>query len=419
MVNVASGLIHYNFGYIENISIENGLFHKTANHCGAIVTFNRSNFSSIKNSSNKCIVIGKERIGGIAGDNWYGETDNIINCANYGPVIGLGGSQIGGIVGWNAGQVYNCYNCGNVYSKGSQVGGIVGNCTGRVSENYSTYGTILNCYNTGTIKGTSNVGSIVGYLEGYMDNCYYLNNTTLKPYGSKSTASTTCYSGSNVASFDSNGNFTTTLTINNQECITLLDALNQGVHIVNDPECLNWVQGDDFPIFGTQKPVTVKTYTITFHFNDRTTDNTTTKTLTNADKLPMMDDCGWEVDGYEWLGWSLNSNGYGPLYKWDFPAYADGTTFDLYAIYELNNYYIRFSDIANVGATLFNEVNYTVNDDDFIVTFQEPTKEGYNFLYWKINSGTYAGTYYENNTLTIRKGTHENIYAYAYWEEAT
>lgn len=75
-------------------------------------------------------------------------------------------NQIAGIVANNYGFVVNCYSEVNVTGgsdsyAGNNVGGIVG-C------NYST-GNVVNCYNRGDIKGTTNVGGIVGYNKNEYD----------------------------------------------------------------------------------------------------------------------------------------------------------------------------------------------------------------------------------------------------------
>ena len=70
---------------------------------------------------------------------------------------------VGGVVGYNLyGTVTNCYNTGSVSGTNS-VGGVVG-------DNY--YGTLTNCFNTGSVSGDSNVGGVVGYFYGTVANCY-------------------------------------------------------------------------------------------------------------------------------------------------------------------------------------------------------------------------------------------------------
>ena len=55
------------------------------------------------------------------------------------------------------GTITNCYSTGSV-SGNKWVGGLVG------VNNY--YGTITNCYSTGSVSGKYNVGGLVGRMDG-------------------------------------------------------------------------------------------------------------------------------------------------------------------------------------------------------------------------------------------------------------
>ena len=65
-------------------------------------------------------------------------------------------------------KITNCYNSGSVTGSSQSVGGVCGYA--------GTYSRITNCYNTGTVKGGSNLaGSICGYNSGgTITNSYYL-----------------------------------------------------------------------------------------------------------------------------------------------------------------------------------------------------------------------------------------------------
>jgi hypothetical protein len=87
------------------------------------------------------------------------------------------GYYVGGLVGSNWGTITNCYSTGSVTGD-YYVGGLVGinsdtitNCyaTGSVSGEFyvsglvgQNYGTITNCYSTGSVSGYSGVGGLVG-----------------------------------------------------------------------------------------------------------------------------------------------------------------------------------------------------------------------------------------------------------------
>lgn len=76
---------------------------------------------------------------------------------------------VGGIVGRNGtGSVINCYNTGTVIGQ-NKIGGIAG---------YS-YSTIQNCYNTGAVTGDVNtVGGVTGHSEMVLENCYNSGTVT-------------------------------------------------------------------------------------------------------------------------------------------------------------------------------------------------------------------------------------------------
>ena len=76
----------------------------------------------------------------------------------------IGENRVGGIAGRNYGTISNCYSSGSVSGTGDYVGGMVG-------DNY--YGTVINCYSTGLVSGTWDyVGGLVGVNDGTVTNCY-------------------------------------------------------------------------------------------------------------------------------------------------------------------------------------------------------------------------------------------------------
>lgn len=93
-----------------------------------------------------CSFTGATYVGGIAGEVAAGAT--VENCTNYGSATAYG-IRVGGIAGvvtsTKTGKpaiVSGCLNAGYVRSNNSDVGGIVG---------YSSFGTVANCANTGTV----------------------------------------------------------------------------------------------------------------------------------------------------------------------------------------------------------------------------------------------------------------------------
>jgi len=79
-------------------------------------------------------------------------------------------SVVGGVCGRNAGTITNCYNSGTITGTSENVGGVCGGNEG---------GAITNCYNSGTITGTSeNVGGVCGRNDGTITNCYNTGDVT-------------------------------------------------------------------------------------------------------------------------------------------------------------------------------------------------------------------------------------------------
>ena len=100
----------------------------------------------------------RTRIGGLVGENEGGRIINSYAAANIqgretGRAIGY---HVGGLIGYNIGQIMNSYADGSVAANG-HVGGLVGNHAG---------GKIINSYATGSVKGNNDVGGLVG-LFGY------------------------------------------------------------------------------------------------------------------------------------------------------------------------------------------------------------------------------------------------------------
>ena len=87
-----------------------------------------------------------------------------------------GYDSVGGVVGCAyRGTVENCYNTGSV-SGSSYIGGVIGDAEG---------GTVTNCYNTGSVSGSSDsVGGVVGLTHSgsTVTNCYNTGSVSEKYY---------------------------------------------------------------------------------------------------------------------------------------------------------------------------------------------------------------------------------------------
>ena len=76
---------------------------------------------------------------------------------------------VGGVCGFNLGTVMNCYNAGTV-SGDSDVGGVCG--LSKTDDDGTNTAIVANCYNTGTVSGDGDVGGVCGSNDGTVTNCY-------------------------------------------------------------------------------------------------------------------------------------------------------------------------------------------------------------------------------------------------------
>jgi len=82
---------------------------------------------------------------------------------SYSTGAASGGGRVGGLVGDNEGTISDSYSTGSVSSTGSFVGALVG---------FNFLGTISDSYSTGAVSGGSDVGGLVGYNSGTISNSY-------------------------------------------------------------------------------------------------------------------------------------------------------------------------------------------------------------------------------------------------------
>jgi len=189
------GEFHSEFTYKENkesagnITIKECTFEGTLKGTGRYGAFGGI-ISEVDASDRGVLLVERCRTEGVINSSNYvssggimasaGNPQNTIrSCVNYAAVEG--GYYVGGIVGSNGARIEECYNGGSVLgtATGCPWGGITGQNNGG--------GTIINCYNAGTIKGGSfnYTGGITGHNYGTLENCYTIAN--LPYYGSGST----------------------------------------------------------------------------------------------------------------------------------------------------------------------------------------------------------------------------------------
>jgi hypothetical protein len=123
----------------------------------------------------------------------FSQTTNTVLITNLGCTnINISSSyNVGGMVGYNFGTIRNCYSSGTVngvVSDNFSIGGLVGNNTGLIENSYSVanvnggnqvgglvgenFENIYNCYSNGTVGGNSLVGGFVGNNDGYIYKSY-------------------------------------------------------------------------------------------------------------------------------------------------------------------------------------------------------------------------------------------------------
>ena len=108
-------------------------------------------------------ITGRNFVGGIAGYN----LGNMTSCYATGTVSGTI-NYAGGLAGFNHGSMSSCYATTSV-SGGAGAGGLVG----------FNNGNLLSCYATGTVTGTGDVGGLVGYnYYGSVTSCYATGDVT-------------------------------------------------------------------------------------------------------------------------------------------------------------------------------------------------------------------------------------------------
>lgn len=161
------------FGYtdinseISNLTVD-GIIIGTKNYTGGIVG---DCYGTVMNCRNLAEIRGFAYVGGVVGDleNKTGSPSSMQRCANYGSVTAASHSA-GGVVGridsLSGSAVSECYNTGSV-SGTTKVGGIVG-------DQYAYGCGIKDVYNIGTVTAsTGYAGGIIGnFRAGRLENAY-------------------------------------------------------------------------------------------------------------------------------------------------------------------------------------------------------------------------------------------------------
>lgn len=238
------------FGYIDGSTIKGVSVSQSTiigkEKIGGIVGYAKS--SRIYNCSNEVELISGSHVGGIAG---CIDASKIFNCCNRGKLSG--DDCVGGIVGRNGegSEIWNSYNKGSIREVWSSSGGIVGyNC-----------GEIVNCYNSGTIKLSNlnppflTVGGIAGYNHTgtYIVYCYYLKqapvNMEINLVGDLDWG--TCI---DCCTFNGSGELSETILCDGGQYASILkDALNYFILVHEDEDYNYWRTDMAWPDFVSEK----------------------------------------------------------------------------------------------------------------------------------------------------------------------
>lgn len=126
---------------------------------GIVAGINHGSVSMCRSSG---FVRGGQGCGGVVGANYFGE---ISKCYSHTTVEGE--LNTGGLAGYNNGKITISSSFSHVSSLGEYnryTGGLVGFQNGR--------GTVSNCYTRGSVNGNDAVGGLIGFNEGQVVNCY-------------------------------------------------------------------------------------------------------------------------------------------------------------------------------------------------------------------------------------------------------
>jgi hypothetical protein len=169
-----TGLIGVNKGTIQNLGIEGAEIHGGTAYSGILVG---NNYGKLYRCWSSGSVTGKERIGGLTGQNtngWIEECYSVASVTTTDHTSSASVFNVGGLAGSNDGTIINCYARGAVNGYGLEgVGGLYG-----YHELYTTQ--TINCYSTGLVTATNAERGGFCYQAGSqpITNCFYDRETS-------------------------------------------------------------------------------------------------------------------------------------------------------------------------------------------------------------------------------------------------
>ena len=462
---------------------------------GYVVGQSETNMATIKNvgiiDSN---IQGYNRIGGVVGYAYY---STITNCYNISSVSGSG-DYIGGIIGSGSPTITNCYNSG-VVSGWHDVGGIIGRASNAIITNchnigdiskrtsravtepdmlhgfggivgFAGYSTmIVNCYNTGTVSGSSNpVGGVVGqvYDGVIITNCYntgavgghngvsgVVGSVTSDSYSSIVTI-TNCYNTgavdgsyyvggvvgeagySTITNNYYGGNCTLSYGIGDSSSNT---GASKDENLIANAKSLSWYQDSskwssrypwDFvevwslvPSANDGYPI-LQGFSVNISYNSNYGENEViTEQVPSGQEIVIAGYDLFTRVGYEIAHWNTKPDGTGlNFYAGD--TYSEGAGLTLYAIWEAGIYSIILDANGGSGGTQEIWVKYgngfyansSATGNSITSLTSLPTREGYTFngFYTSATSGTRlidsTGKIIASNTFTTA-----DVILYAQW----
>lgn len=126
------GLVGVLYGQVNN-TYTTGFVEGTG-EVGGLVGSHGGIYDTVIDSSSSAEVYGDQVVGGLVGYNAH--DTNIINSYATGDVWGEG-NNVGGLVGFNSGNIENAHATGNVHSESNLVGGLVGRNDGEITKTYA------------------------------------------------------------------------------------------------------------------------------------------------------------------------------------------------------------------------------------------------------------------------------------------
>jgi len=175
------GFVGYNYASTSNVAAITRCYAAGSvsgdNHVGGFVGYNYGSTTTYTANITKCYAMGNATavyyVGGFCGrDITYGyisQSHATGNATGTGKA-GTGETEAGGFIGRMSGNSFvdNCYATGSASVAYKRAGGFVG----------GHWGTLTNCYSTGTATGPAEVGGFCGYGTASTTSCYWDTQTS-------------------------------------------------------------------------------------------------------------------------------------------------------------------------------------------------------------------------------------------------